>query len=373
MTTARRAARWTAAFLLLAAGSGCVAIPVGKQEFATEFATDVRAAPVPPSKEYAPSVSVVSDGNGRVGIAVEAKITSIQPQVRHYSSVSVTKRKMLAVGLWARGAPAFFQPKDGMKPVSWGLVYAGNGTYSDYKGTQEGRAYVWGDAVRTLTLGVLPLPFVFFAGLFGPYEHDWHYTGKQLHTSAPYGGREVVTHAFDSRDLDLLEKFSPSERRRIGAWTWRDNAEHPHNTFWNGFALPSFWPLPGCWKYCTYVVHEPVEVERTTAEAPIRSESTHVLRGPYRVFLQIPEVGFARTLAVPRGEERALFNLQSAATGRRGAKGSVRILPPSGGAEEAWNDDVRAVLELMAGRDYPVTLDLPLPRLSGGDGGAGAP
>lgn len=353
----------------VAAVGGCVAIPVGKQEFSTEFATDVREAPVPPSKEYAPSVSVVPAADGRIGIGVVAKITSIQPQVRHYSRVSVTKRKMLAVGLWARSAPVFFQPKDAMKPVSLGMVYAGNGRYSDYKGTKDGGAYVWGDVARTLTLGVLPLPFVFFAGIFGPYEHDWHYTGKTLHTSAPYGGRGLVTQTFDSRDLDLLEKFSPSDRRRIGAWTWRDNAEHPHNTFWNGFSLPSFWPLPGCWKYCTYVVHEPVEAERTTPEAPRQSESRHVLRGPYRVFLHIPEADFARTLAVPRGENRALFNLHSAATGQRGAKGSVRILPPSGGLEEAWDDDARAVLELMAGRDFPVTVDLPLPRLSGGGQG----
>lgn len=359
-------ARWTAAILLLATGNGCVAIPVETRDFSTEFATDVRPAPVPPSKEYAPTISVVPETDGRVGIGVVAKMTTSQPQVRHYSRVSVTKRKMLAVGLWPRSAPVFFQPKDAMPPVSMGMVYAGNGKYTDYKGTKEGRAYVWGDAARGLTLGVLPLPFVFFAGIFGPYEHDWHHTGKLLLTSAPYGDRGPVAQTFDSGDLDLLGKFSPSDRRRIGVWTWRDNAEHPHNTFWNGFALPSFWPLPGCWKYCTYVVHDPVETERTTPENPLQIESRIVLRGPYRVFLQISEVGFARTLAVPRGDHRALFNLESAATGLRGAQASVRILPPSGGLEEAWDDDARAVLELMGGRDFPVTLDLPSERLSGG-------
>lgn len=393
---------------------GCVAFPVGKKDFTTEFATDVRDAPAAPTKEYRPSVTLfrdecsprdgeeapligvaTSDGNvscdiaalrhgtaihegaaprraddPRVGVAILYSIAASQPRERHYSSVTVTKRKMLAIGILPDKAEPIYQPQDALVPAL--DAYVGNGQYSSMPvGIKYDKApgYETGATLCAITLGILPIPFKFLVGLFGPFESEHHYLGRQLESTRDAYGNIERTHS--SADLELLAKFSPGDRRRIGAWTWRDNAEHPQNSFWHAFAQPLFlWP--GVWKYCTYVVHEPVELERTTPEEPKRTVSTGMLQGPYRVFLEIPDAGFARTLAVPRGKEVVHFDLSPVADGRTGVPVRVRILPPSGGLEEAWDDDARTMLEMLSRRVITGTLDLPIPRLpADSDGGAG--
>ena len=150
---------------------GCVAFPVGKKDFTTEFATDVRDAPAAPTKEYKPSVTLFRDecaprdgeeapllgvlpdnakapydiaalrhgtavhggsaprrpDDPRVGVAVLYSIAVSQPQERHYSSVTVTKRKMFAFGLSPDKAETFYHPQDALVPVN--LTYVGNGEY----------------------------------------------------------------------------------------------------------------------------------------------------------------------------------------------------------------------------------------------------
>lgn len=412
-TKQRIIARGLLAGFIGAGLTGCVAFPVGKEDFTTEFATDVRDASDAPSKEYKPSVTLLkneyggeSPGGGaakfigisthggnepydiaalrngvaihegsapqsgadpRIGIAIGYSIAASQPRARHYSSVTVTKRKMFAIGIRPDCAETFYHPQDALVPVK--LTYVGKGEYRSATavGSEEvGYGYGFAASLNALSLTLVAAPFQFLAGLFGPFESGRHFLGKQLDkaTSVAGNGYSTTRQVHDSRDLDLLEKFPAADRRRIGAWTWRENDEHPQNTFWNGLTSGTIVPWPGVWKYCTYVVHEPVELERTTSEPPKRTVSSGILQGPYRVFLEIPDAGFARGLAVPRGKSIAYFDLSSVADGRTGVSVKVRILPPSGGLEEAWDDDARTMLEMLEGRVIRGTLDLPVPRLS---------
>lgn len=376
MKTMRQLAKAYAAAALVAAGSGCVAIPCGTETFTTEYPTEIRATDEKPTKTYEPSVSATLAPEGSVEIGLFGKTTTIQPRAQHYNSVSLTKRKRLAIGLYTPCAESIYHPKDALVPIY--LPYVGDGHYtSDTFGKELSGSFVAGYTLNELSLTLLPIPFMFLHGLFGPFDHDRHFLGKTLETKTEHPSYNVTktstTH--DSRDLELLRKFSPEDRRRIGAWTWMDEEEHPQNTFWLGFTSTAEkrWPFPGSvlpWpgvsKYCTYVVHEPVEIERTTPVEPETTVVQGLVPGPYGVFLQIPELGIARTLAVPRGEKTVRFKLRPSESGATDAQATVRFLPPPGGMGETWDEDARAMLEEVEGQDLPVVVELPLPRLGTG-------
>lgn len=363
------------AVLAAAAQSGCVAIPCGTETFTTEYPAEIRATEEKAQKTFAPSVAATAGEDGSVEIGLFGEVTTTQPRAQHYNSVSVTKRKRLAIGVYPWAAELIFKDKDALTPVY--MTYAGSGTYANQLSMfRLPASFNVGAGLNVLTLGLLPVPFEFFHGVFGPFEHDRHYLGKALEFSPVRhdGYRTGITRTtYDSRDLDLLAKFPAEERRRIGAWTWRDNAAHPQNTFWLGFTVfpdtdwpGSIWPLPGVAKYCIYVVHEPEEVERTSPAAPETTVARGGIGGPYGVFLQVPEIGLARTLVVPRGEKTVRFTLAPSESGAARAHATVRFLPPSGGLEEACDEDARALLEQVEGQDFPLEVELPLPRIGEG-------
>ena len=72
-------------------GVGCIAIPMGKETFTTEYPTAIRATWDSPAKTYEPSVSVVDGDMDRhtASIALHAGVTSEQPQEQQYESLTV--------------------------------------------------------------------------------------------------------------------------------------------------------------------------------------------------------------------------------------------------------------------------------------------
>lgn len=371
----RRVAKLLAAGMCGAVLCGCVAIPMGTATFRTEYPGEVRAAGTAPEKEYEAQAEVADGAGGTgtadVGLAGEATIT--QGQERPWLAVTLTKRKMFAFGVMPEAAETFYRPKEALYPQ--GRPYLGNGTYGTptrETGDIEG-GYVFGYILNVVPMGIVSTPFTFLVKLFGPFEHDRHFTGPVLETKYTLEGNTRHTQVIrDGRPVERLWKFPAADRKRIGAWTWKENGEHPQNTFWNGFQFQ--WA--GVHKYCTYVVREPEETERRDAVAPKVTKERRVCRGPYRVFLEIPELGYAKTLEVARGEERARFDFSDAADGRPRAEGRLRFLPPQGGMAEMWDDDSRALLAAAQGKEHRVTLALPPPRLraagtAGGEAAAG--
>lgn len=343
--------------------SGCVAIPCGKQTFTTEYPADIRATDEKPAKEYEPFVFVETAQGRGVDIGLVGDITETQQRVQHYQSVSLDKKRWIAFGVFPDGAEFICRPKGALEQIR--DTYIGNGRYSmkgddpDDTENRHGKEFGWnfGWVLCSGSAGLLGTPFALIWGIFGPFEHDWHYVGPILEQKPQPGGMVYIR---DSRPIDLLLKFSPEDRDRIGAWTWHEDNIHPQNTFWHAFTILQW---AGISKFCTYVVRDPVETDRTTPVEPGVSRLRLAAQGPYGVFLQIPELGYAEMQEIPRGESCARFDLGAVANGQESARGLVRFLPPSGGMEEARDEDVRAMLELLQGQDLPVTVELPPPRL----------
>lgn len=363
---AKGSTKWAAVLALGAAGlCGCVAIPCGTETFTTEYQDGTRAVGAP-EKSWAPKAEVRKGAGmrGVVEVGLSGEVTETQAQEQAWKKLTLTKRKRLAIGLFPEDAEKLYRPKEALQPQ--GMMYLGNGVYGTPTVESEKIAggFPYGKILCLTSLGVLPTPFSFLVSLFEPFEHDRHFTGRVLETKVWTEGNvqhgQVVR---DGRSLDLLWKFPAKDRKRIGAWTWKENDEHPQNTFWNGFRFQ--WV--GVYKYCTYVVHEPEESKRGGAAEPKVTQERRTCRGPYRVFLEIPELGYARTLEVPRGEERVRFDLSAAADGRARAEGRLRYLPPLGGEGQMWDDDARAMLEAVRGKSFRVALDLPPPRLRAGE------
>ena len=358
-------------------GSGCIAIPMGTETFTTEYPTDVRTTSDPPAKTYAP-VPVVTDGDEyrhSVAIGLLGNITSTRPKVQHYAKVTVEKRKRLAFGITPVDAERMFRPKNALVPQT-AEYYKGNGQYKDTPNQFDTKFL--GSCVGFWLL--LDTPVALFYEPFAPYEKDVHYLGRFVKSESTRKGNVLfLNNVFSAEDIDLLRKFSPEDREKIGAWTYYENDRHPHDTFWNGFSNSA---LLGFYKFCYYLVHEPEDLSRTTPVDPEVTDSRRTVSGPYLVTLRLPDLGYVETVAVEPGKTEARFRLVDAADGSSFANGSVLYDFPSEGRAAVRDEDDRAILELAMEREWPVTVALPAPRLvkvagaggtKTGGGGAASP
>lgn len=347
-------------------GSGCVAIPMGTETFTTEYPADVRPTAEPPTKTYKvePVVTPGDESHHTVAIGIKGSIITQQPMIQTFKGGEVVKKKRLSIGLFPMTAKNVYHPKGALTPISTSMYYRGNGRYSssNFGITEPCGEMDGGKFITALTLGILPTPFCMVAGIFGPYEHDYHFLGGTVenHSSTPGVNSVYESTTYSSDDIDLLLKFPMSEREKIGAWTYHENSTHPHNTFWNGFQAQWF----GFFKYCNYFVKDLGGVQKTTAAPPTVKTEERVLAGPYSVILSLPSLGYYQTVEVSTGANKAEFQLLDAANGDSFTNGTVRFLPSSTGLAAVRNEDDRALLELAMEREWPVTVALPVPRLS---------
>ena len=338
--------------------TGCISVPMGKETFTTEYQTEIRATWNSPTKTYepAPTIADADDGHRSVSIGLLGRITSTQPQERHYEKITLEKRKRLAFGLFPSSAEVVFRPKKALVPQSRQL-YKGNGqygTYSDYAGHNSmgfGSCLGFWCLFGTVeSLLVEP---------FAPFERDVHYFGRFLKSESQVYGRVIkVNNTFASEDIDWLLKFSPSDRRKIGAWTFHENATHPHNTFWNGLRGTG---IIGFDKHCYYIFRDPEKLSKTDPVAPKVTTSQRTVQGPYTASLRLPSIGFSQTVAVEPGTGMAKFDLVDAANGDTFAEGFVCYSLPPEGTNAVRNADDRAILQLAVEREWPVTIALPMP------------
>lgn len=356
--------RWLAVCACGVAMGGCVAIPCGTQTFTTEYPTDIRMTDEKPTKKYKPFVAAKTVQARGVEVGLAGAVAVTQPREQCHERVSLVKKKYLSFGLTPNFGTIWTHDKNGFSRVDF--PYRGNGIYSSWSlenppaEKPHGSISAWefgvgntrNKAFAKALLGWLYTPFSILFGAFGPFDSDRHVTGRFL--SVENNHRKHL-----ARDVELLLKFPPADRKRIGAWTYHEDAEHPHNTFRNGFDGFSWF---GFYKWSQYAMQDPVPLPGTPAPPMVFTNRVQA-KGPYGVFLQIPEVGFAKTVEIPRGETRAYFDLRGVASGQETTHATIRFLPPSGGFAEAWDDDVRAMLKLVAGKDLPLVVELPPPRL----------
>ena len=353
-------------------GVGCIAIPMGKETFTTEYLADIHPTADPPGKIYEPVPAVRSDGENKfsVLIGLEGRIVVEQPQEQNYERGSIEKRKYLSFGFLPHQGSLWNRPPANVL-CQQGLPYQGDGIYSTMplkkppKAKPHGSFYAWNagvDSGSRFLLGLLNTPISLLFGGFMPYEHGRHYYGRFLSRERKYSdsGIGYTSSTYRSEDIELLMKFSVEEREKIGAWTYREDAAHPHNTFANSFDRAS---LFGFYKWCYYVVHDPQPTEKTVHADAKSSTISKTITGPFSVQLSLPDLEYYQTVEVESGATAANFRLTDAANGASFANGTVRFLPPPGGLSAVRNEDDRAMLELAMEREWPVKVELPAPRI----------
>ena len=342
-------------------GSGCIAIPMGTETFTTEYPAEIRPTAEPPTKTYKvePVVAPGDESNRSVAIGIKGSIITQQPMIQTFKGVEVVKKKRLAIGIAPMMAKDMYHPEGALTPVSTSMYYAGNGRYSSSNmgitepcGEMDG-----GRVLSSLTLGILPTPFGLMAGLFGPYEHDYHFLGGTVENHSSQLGVNTIhkSTTYNSGDIDLLLKFPMSDRKRIGAWTYHENATHPHNTFWNGFQAQWF----GVFKYCNYFVKDMGWIQKTMAAPPAVNTEERVVPGPYSVVLSLPDIGFLDTVQVPAGAQSARFELPKSHNGQAFANGTVRFLPSPDDPDAIRDEAVHSLLDRAAECEWSVMVSLP--------------
>lgn len=345
---------------LLVCATGCISIPMGKEEFTTEYPTAIRATWDSPTKTYEVSPAVYGDeGENRVvTIVLSGTVTSEQPREQHYDKVTLEKRKRLAFGFFPNAAEGLFRPKKAMVPMN--LPYVGDGRYSS--NTYGAKESGIGAAGFGAFLGIylfLYTPFSILYEPFAPYEDDRHYMGRFIDSGLR--GNTICSN-YSAEDVELLGKFSPSDRAKIGAWTFRENATHPQNTFWNGFSSFSWF---GFDKHSYYLMHDPVKDSRKEPVAPEITSSDRKVSGPYSVTMRIPDMAFEEIVDVGPDSSEAVFHLPAATHGRSSASGFLRFLPPAAGLDAVRGEDSRELLRRAAEREWPITVSLPASRADG--------
>lgn len=350
-------------------GAGCIAIPMGKETFTTEYPTDIRPTSDPPQITYEaqPTVSEGDSDRLTVAIGLKGEITIEQSQEQRHSKVSLVKSKYLSFG---------FFPGDG---VFWtgttnqlsrqGLPYQGDGIYSTMqlrtppREKPHGSFAAWnmGAGEWQEFFGIFYTPFSLLFGAFGSYDSDKHVSGRFLGSEIKYptNGVPYRSNSYSSEDVELLLKFPPADRERIGAWTYHEDEQHPHNTFRNAFGGFSIF---GFCKWAQYEMQKPISTKSTPVPARVTT-SSRTIRGPFSVALNLADHGLSEIVDVEPGRTIARFKLLGIANGDSVANGTVRFLPPHGGLAAIRDEDDRAILELAMGREWPVTVALPAPRL----------
>ena len=305
-------------------GSGCVAIPMGTEMFTTEYPSEIRATADPPTKTYEASVSAASgdEDNRTVMLGLMGEITIEQPQEQHYEQGGIEKRKYLAFGFFPNAGSFWNNPPTNILHQQ-SLPYQGNGVYSTMqlknppKEKPNGSLWWWNagaDSENQVFFGIFNTPFSLLFGAFMPYERDRHYFGRYLSCEwkTNSNGNQYLNSTYREEDIELLLRFSQTDREKIGAWTYHEDAEHPHNTFANAFDRSA---LFGFYKWCYYVVHDPQETSKTTRADPKITEISKSVPGPYFMQISLPTLGYDETAEVDSAaiSARILINVDSSA------------------------------------------------------------
>ena len=328
---------------------GCVAINVGKpQVFTTEYPAELVASGPEKAVSCEPRENVSGrdsdDGRRILRIGLEGEVVVEQPVERCWERVSVEKQKKLAFGFMPAQAELFYRPQGSLMPMI-GWKHTGEG---DYKRGTDPR-----ELVVAFYLGILWLPHSLLIEPFLPFECGSHHWGRQSSPSLLASVDRRTENEFPK--VNYLAQFSDEERRKIGAWMWCDEKTHPQRNVASWFShLGAF----GFHKYCTYVVQGPERLDKRTRENPVTGRRMRSVEGPYRVALDLPECGFARTLNVPRGETAVDFDLGWLDTDDGFATGTVSFLLPRGGADAERNSDDLALLQAASRRSFPVRVQV---------------
>lgn len=326
--------------------SGCIAIPVGKERFTTEYLEEPEN--IEAKKTFEPFVFIKNDiANNNVKIGLSANVTIENRIEQKKKSVSVVKQKKIAFGLFPYMAEGYERPvpsKNSMAPLY------GYKSYDSASDSYKGCPNYCGGEIHLLLGSVYGI----FFSLFDSYECSHHYAiierdiGSQ---TGKYFTEKIVI----GEKTHLLEKFSKSDREKMRIWISSDQKEHPHNSYPFLRSLAHF-ALLGFFKFCTVEIEDPIVVETIQHPAEISKKEINV-SGPYYVKLKIPGMDFQVIKQVNAGETSVSFDLPVGAE-KSSQNGVVSFSKLKLDLME--EGDEKSILEKALEKEFPISLNLPV-------------
>ena len=364
--------RLALAALLAAAGSGCVAVNVGKPTVYTRTDTIVTTNKTPLKTEVLsvePRAEV--DGN-RLNAWLDADVREEYQRWQHEETVTVKKQRRLAMGISPGWARCFLVPKGAVEHCRWNAnPFLQNGNY--YPSTSWKKNYSWTNTNRegavvvfqdsdgnaagyiivhtvglAMTLGLVHAWNTVETLLVEPFSNRGWYEQpcgvwdlenvRQVNvtnTNNPLPNLSVIPclDVSGSPKMKLLGRFSHEERMQMGIRTCFD-------ANWDGGASKS--PSCGLLGVSKYndIFLDPVAVSPSRPADNIVARETRAVGGPYEVELRIAGTDVSGKLTVGAGSGKATFTLpQVEVGGRYEATLSFRSLYAGGddAVRKAWN------------------------------------
>ena len=332
----RRAFSARAAAVLLGSAAvagllpGCVAIPLGGTQVFTARREDgnLRRVGTPRVKAVAAGAWAEGKQGGKAAVGLQASEKQIWQRERQVMTVNVRKTRWLSMGVAPCMAESTFRGDGNLRPVD-GFPRPSETDISETEclpGNSE--VEFWGCILFPVLSPVV--------ALFGPWECSSHY--------------------WDGPNVQYLTAFSPQERKRIGALTWRDDPE-PRTAADNDRHAFSHSSLAGFHKYCSYKVENPVMEAGEPAE-PEEEIVRRKVSGSYEVAVSIPSLDWSGTGKVLPGAESAEFVLPEGTAGGE-FEMTVRFTVPKIRLDGERDALLRKVLQAANGQNYRVRVQMP--------------
>lgn len=331
--------------------TGCIAIPVGKEErFTAEYFEPETIKES--TTTYEPFVSVNNENDNEIKIGLSANVTIENRIEQKKKSVSVVKQKKIAFGLFPYMAEGTDRPKpskNSMAPL-WGYksYSSASDSYKSYPYYGDGEIY----------LHLLGSVYGIFFSLFDSYECSHHYAiierdirGQTIGA----GNKGLEERIVFGEKTHLLEKFSKSDREKMRIWISSDQKEHPHNSY-PYLRLLAHRALLGFFKFCTVEIEDPIVVETIQHPAEISKKEINV-SGPYYVKLKIPGMDLQVIKQVNAGETSVSFDLPVGAE-KSSQNGVVSFSKLKLDLME--EGDEKSILEKALEKEFPISLNLPV-------------
>ena len=321
--------------------SGCIAIPVGKERFTTEYLEEPEN--IETKKTFEPFVLIKNDiANNNVKIGLSANVTIENRIEQKKKSVSVVKQKKIAFGLFPYMAERK-SSKNSMDPLSDYTSY-NSGSYESYLTNSD----------KEFCLGLLGSVYSIFFSLFDSYECSHHYAflerdiGRQR---GKYFTEKIVI----GEKTHLLEKFSKIDREKMRIWISSDQKEHPHNSY-PALRLLAHRGMLGFFKFCSVEIEDPIVVETIQHPAEISKKEINV-SGPYYVKLKISGMDLQVIKQVNAGETSVSFDLPVGAeiSSQNGVVSFSKLK-----LDLMEEGDEKSILEKALEKEFPISLNLPV-------------
>ena len=275
-TLAMAFACFGAAFL----DTGCVAIPMGKETF-THTDTIYETASSPCRSDVV-SVTPQCVQRGEVAIAkIGLEVQEEYERYSHQETVTVHKRKKLAVGILPGFASIAINPSDGILAPEMELNP--NDTKDIYQSRQR---WLAAEFLMPFSFGVLN-GFTTFCSLFCGHFEEYETFPVTREWAGPY--------------WDRLQRFPKSDQAKIGMF---GASTETARAVKRGSSLG----LVGVHKYFKLKIDPMQRSVSVPAGTSTQCKSMAAI-GPYMTQFEIPALGHKNWKQVPRGDTQATFDL----------------------------------------------------------------